>query len=64
LVIAIPSSYWIMNIWLQDFAYRIQIGLSVIFIAMIFVMGVTLLTVTYHAVRAAFINPSETLRYE
>lgn len=64
LVIAIPSSYWVMNIWLQDFAYQINIGFSIILMAMIFVMGVTLLTVTYHAVRAAFINPSETLRYE
>jgi putative ABC transport system permease protein len=64
LVIAIPSSYWVMNIWLQDFAYRINIGFSIILMAMIFVLGITLLTVTYHAVRAAFINPSETLRYE
>jgi putative ABC transport system permease protein len=64
MLIAIPSSYLIMGRWLQDFAYRIDIGISIIVIAVLSVIGVTLLTVTYHAIRTAFINPSETLRYE
>jgi putative ABC transport system permease protein len=64
IIIAIPSSYMIMNIWLQDFAFRIQIGMSIILTAIIFVFGITLLTVIYHAVKAAIINPAETLRYE
>ena len=64
MIIGIPSSYWIMNTWLQEFAYRIHIGLSIILVAVVFVLGITLLTVTYHAVRAAYINPSDTLRYE
>jgi putative ABC transport system permease protein len=64
ILIAIPSSYLIMNQWLQDFAYRIDIDISIIIIAIISVMGITLLTVTYHVIRTALINPSETLRYE
>jgi putative ABC transport system permease protein len=64
MIIGIPSSYWIMNIWLRDFAYRKQIDISVILVAMIITLGITLLTVTYHTVRAALINPSRTLRYE
>ncbi len=64
MLIAIPSGYLIMDRWLQDFAYRIDIGVSIVVIAVFSVIGVTLLTVTYHAVRTAFINPSETLRYE
>lgn len=64
MIIGIPSSYLIMNAWLQDFAYRIHIGLSIILVAVVFVLGVTFLTVAYHAARAAFINPSDTLRYE
>ncbi len=64
MLIAIPSGYLIMDRWLQDFAYRIDIGISIVVIAVFSVIGVTLLTVTYHAVRTAFINPSETLRYE
>ena len=64
ILIAIPSSYLIMERWLQDFAYHIDIGLSIILIAVVSVLSITLLTVTYHTVRTALINPSKTLRYE
>lgn len=64
ILIAIPSSYLIMGRWLQDFAYRIDIDLSIILIAVLSVLGVTLLTVTYHAIKTAYTNPSDTLRYE
>jgi putative ABC transport system permease protein len=53
-----------MNIWLRDFAYRIQVGLDIVLEAVLFVIGFTVITVAYHAIKAAFINPSETLRYE
>jgi putative ABC transport system permease protein len=64
IVLAIPLSYFFMNSWLQDFAYRIQIGVDIILIAILFVLGITVITVTYHAIKAAIINPSNTLRYE
>ena len=64
MLIAIPSSYFIMDRWLQDFAYRIDIGVSIVIIAVLSVICITLVTVTYHSVRTALINPSETLRYE
>ena len=64
LVISVPSAYFIMNIWLRDFAYRIQVGLDIVLEAVLFVIGFTVITVAYHAIKAAFINPSETLRYE
>lgn len=64
MLIAIPSSYLIMGRWLQGFAYRIDISISIFVIAVLSVTGVTLLTVTYHVIKTAFINPSDTLRYE
>ena len=64
MIIALPSAYFIMNIWLRDFAYRIHVGIDIVLEAVLFVMGITVITVTYHAIKAAFINPSETLRYE
>ena len=64
IIIAIPISYFFMNSWLRDFAYRIQIGADIILSAIVFVIGITVVTVTYHAIKAAVINPSETLRYE
>ena len=64
MIIALPAAYFIMNIWLRDFAYRIQVGFDIVLEAVLFVMAITVITVTYHAIKAAFVNPSETLRYE
>lgn len=64
ILIAIPTSYYLMNNWLRDFAYRIQIRIELILPAILFVLAITIITVTYHAIKAALINPSETLRNE
>ena len=63
-LIAIPSSYLVMDRWLQNFAYRIQIGAGIVLLAISFVLIITLVTVIYHAARASFVNPVNTLRYE
>lgn len=64
LILALPLSYVLMNLWLQEFAFRIRIGFPIIVSASIFIMVITLITITYHALRAAVVNPSDTLRYE
>jgi len=64
LLIAIPSSYLVMERWLQNFAYRIQIGAGIVLIAISFVLIITLLTVIYHAAKASLVNPVNSLRYE
>ena len=64
LFLAIPFGYYIMDSWLQGFAFRINIGISTLVIASLFVMMITVLTVTYHAIRTSIKDPSTTLRYE
>lgn len=63
-VIAIPIAYFAANRWLAEFAYRIDIGPGVFILAGLLALTIALLTVSYHAIRAAFINPVESLRYE
>lgn len=63
-VIAWPVAYFAMNKWLQDFAYRIEIGWTVFVLAGGVALFIALLTVSTQAIRAALANPIDALRYE
>ena len=63
-LIAWPVAWVVMNMWLQDFAYRIAIGWWPFVVAGLAALVVSLLTVSYQAVRAATANPVDALRYE
>lgn len=63
-LIATPLAYFIMNRWLQDFAYRIEIGWWIFALAGGVAVMVALLTVSTQALKAALANPVEALRYE
>jgi len=64
LILAFPVSYLIMNSWLSDYAYRIEISWWLFAIGAVFVLGVSWLTVSWHSVRAATQNPVESLKSE
>lgn len=64
LVIAAPVSWYIMEQWLTDFAYRINIGVGVFLVSAMAVLIIAILTVSYHSVKAATVNPVESLRTE
>ncbi|MGE5810190.1 MAG: ABC transporter permease, partial [Ignavibacteria bacterium] len=63
-LIAWPIAYYIMNIWLEDFAYRINIPVWSFIIAGFSALIIALLTVGYQALKAALNNPVKSLRYE
>jgi putative ABC transport system permease protein len=63
-VIAVPVTWWLMNNWLQDFAYRININVGVFIIAGIASFVIALITISFQAVRAAMANPVKSLRTE
>jgi len=63
-VIAWPVAWYVMNRWLQDFAYRIDIGWWVFTLAAGLALAIALLTVSTQAIRAALANPIEALKYE
>ena len=64
IVIASPIAWWFMNKWLQDFAYRIQIGWMVFAIAGITAICIALFTISFQAIKAAVANPLKSLRTE
>ncbi|MES1215828.1 MAG: ABC transporter permease [Bacteroidota bacterium] len=64
LLVAFPVSWWLMNNWLQSFAYRVSISPWVFVIAASSVVLITLLTISYQSVKAALANPVKSLRTE
>ncbi|MFX0141680.1 MAG: ABC transporter permease, partial [Candidatus Hodarchaeota archaeon] len=63
-VIAWPMAYFVMNKWLQNFAYRIDMSWWMFGLAGGLVVVIALLTVSWQAIRAATANLVEALRYE
>ncbi len=63
-VIAWPAAYFIMSKWLQDFAYRINIGLNTFILAGLLALLIALATISYQAAKAARANPVSSLKYE
>lgn len=64
LLIASPVAWYFMNQWLQNFAYRIDIGWWMFAVAAVTVVGIALATVSFQAIRAALANPVKSLRTE
>jgi len=63
-LIAWPASYFIMNKWLQNFAYRIDIGWWIFALAAVLALFIALLTISFQTIKAATANPVDSLRYE
>ena len=63
-VIASAIAWYVMNEWLNTFAYRIELGPLVFLLGGIIAAGIAWLTVSYHFIKAARSNPSDALRYE
>ncbi len=64
LVLAIPVAWYLMNSWLSGFAYRIPIGVDAFVIAGLLAIAIALLTVSYQSIKAAIVNPVNSLRRE
>jgi len=64
ILLATPLVWWVMNSWMQNFPYRASISVFIFAIAGAIVLLVALLTISYQTMRAAKINPVDSLRYE
>lgn len=63
-LIATPLAYYFMHQWLQNYAYRIDIGFGIFFLTILISEIFAWLTVGYQAIRAAIANPVKSLRTE
>jgi putative ABC transport system permease protein len=63
-LIACPVAWWAMNSWLRDFTYKVPINWWVFVLAGAAAMLIALVTVAYHAIKAALVNPVKSLKTE
>lgn len=63
-IIAGPVSFFLMNRWLREFAYRIEIGLDLILFSVMVTLVVAVLTIAVHSAKVIMTDPAATLRYE
>ena len=64
LLIAIPTAYYFMHNWLQNYQYHTELSGWIFVAAGLGAMGITLLTVSFQAIKAAIANPVKSLRTE
>ncbi len=63
-LVAWPVGYLIMNSWLQNFFYRINVGFETLILAALLALIIAMITVSYQAVKAGLANPADSLKYE
>jgi len=63
-VIAVPIAWFAMAGWLNSFAFKIDLGISVFLLAGLVTLAIALLTVSYQAISAAIVNPVKSLKSE
>ncbi|MEM6846360.1 MAG: ABC transporter permease, partial [Bacteroidota bacterium] len=63
-LLALPLAYFIMQQWLESYAFRITISWWLFLLPLAAVLAIALLTISFQTIRAALANPANSLRYE
>lgn len=63
-ILAIPSSYYLLDRWLENFTYRTTIDVLTYLVSLALVSSIVVVTIGYQAVKASFANPVSSLRSE
>ncbi len=64
IILGSTISWYLMDKWLQEFAYQTELSWWIFLIAAAFIVAISAITVSWHLFKAATRNPVETLRYE
>lgn len=64
LVLASPIAWWLMNAWLQDFAYRVSIAWWIFPLTGAIAVCIAMITISFQSIQAALANPVKSLRNE
>jgi putative ABC transport system permease protein len=63
-LIAVPAAYFILQNWLKDYAFHVDIGVWFFVLPVVLIVVIALLTVLYQSLKAALANPVKSLRTE
>ena len=63
-IVALPLAYLIIQKWLREFAYRIDLDITIFVLGLLSLSGIIILTVSFEIIKAVFTNPVKTIRHE
>jgi putative ABC transport system permease protein len=63
-VFAWPVAYWLLRSWLENFAYRIELGPQLFILSGAAALGIALATLSFQSIKAALSDPVSSLRCE
>ena len=63
-LISFPIAYYLMQKWLNEFAYRININFTIFLLSAAIAIIIALITISFQAIKAATVNPVKSIRYE
>ena len=64
IIIALPVAYYFMSKWLENYVYRMKIGIPLLITAALLTIVITFITISYKAYQAAVMNPAQALKTE
>jgi len=64
ILMAAPLAWYAMDLWLADFAYRVNISIGLFLLAGLLAVGIAMITVSFQAVSAALVNPAKSIKTE
>jgi putative ABC transport system permease protein len=63
-VIGAPIAWYVMDIWLQNFAYQIDLGAAIFLYTALLALIATIFTVSWQSIKAALMDPVKSLKSE
>jgi ABC-type antimicrobial peptide transport system permease subunit len=64
ILIAVPVAYYVMSNWLENYVYRMKIGVPLLVLSALLTIIITFLTISFKAYQAAIMNPASALKTE
>ena len=64
ILIAIPFAWWFVKNWLNEFSYKVQIGIDVYLISGMVILLISVLTIAFHLLKILYVNPVDSLKHE
>ncbi|MEQ9306273.1 MAG: FtsX-like permease family protein, partial [Marinoscillum sp.] len=61
-VVTTPLAFYFLNLWLDNFTFKIDVGPGFFIVALLMTLVIALLTISHKTISAALINPAETLK--
>ncbi|HMF72860.1 MAG TPA: FtsX-like permease family protein, partial [Flavitalea sp.] len=63
-LVSFPLAWFVMNKWLEGFVYKVTVGPELFIIALVAIILITLVTISYQSIKAAIVSPAKSLKSE